>query len=88
MEETVVVDVLDIAEKEVHRKQNRILIIFVVTAFLCALAEMFQSIDWNTKELTMSATIPYTAIIPGFVIIIVSIIYKLKGGKKLVILLQ
>jgi len=29
----------------------------------------------------MSATIPYTAIIPGAVTIIVSIIYKLKGEK-------
>jgi hypothetical protein len=29
----------------------------------------------------MSFTIPYTAIIPGFVTIIVSIIYKLKGEK-------
>ena len=29
----------------------------------------------------MSVTIPHTAIIPGFVTIIVSIIYKLKGEK-------
>lgn len=79
--ETVVEDVLDIAEKEVHRKQNRILIILVVTTILCSLAEMLQSIDWNANNLAISATIPYTAIIPGLVTIMVSIIYKLKGEK-------
>ncbi len=79
--ETVVEDVLDIAGKEVHRKQNRILIILVVTTFLCALVQMLQSINWNASDLTMSATIPYTAMIPGVVTIIVSIIYKLKGEK-------
>ncbi len=81
IDKSVVVDVLDMAEKEVQKKQNRILMILVVTTFLCALVEMLQSIDWNARELAMSFTIPYTAIIPGFVTIIVSIIYKLKGEK-------
>ena len=81
IDEAVVEDVIDIAEKEVQKKQTRILIILVATTFLCALAEMLQSIEWNAKELAMSATIPYTAIIPGFVTFIVSIIYKLKGEK-------
>ena len=81
IDEAVVVNVLDMAEKEVQKKQTRILIILLVTTFLCALVEMLQSIDWNAKELAMSAKIPYTAIIPGFVTIIVSIIYKLKGEK-------
>ena len=81
IDEAVVVNVLDMAEKEVQKKQTRILIILLVTTFLCALFEMLQSIDWNARELTMSLTIPYTAIIPGFVTIIVSIIYKLKGEK-------
>ena len=81
IDEAVVVNVLDMAEKEVQTKQTRILIILLVTTFLCALVEMLQSIDWNARELAMSFTIPYTAIIPGFVTIIVSIIYKLKGEK-------
>jgi len=81
IDEAVVVDVLDMAEKEVQKKQNRILMILVVTTFLCALVDMLQSIDWKAKELAMSFTIPYTAIIPGFLTIIVSIIYKLKGEK-------
>lgn len=81
IDEAVVVEVLDMAEKEVQKKQTRILTILVVTTFLCALVDMLQSIDWNAKELAMSATIPYTAIIPGFVTIIVSTIYKLKGEK-------
>ena len=81
IDEAVVVNVLDMAEKDVQKKQTRILIILLVTTFLCALFEMLQSIDWNAKELIMSLTIPYTAIIPGFVTIIVSIIYKLKGEK-------
>ena len=81
IDEAVVVDVLDMAEKEVQKKQTRILVILLVTTFLCALVEMLQSIDWNARELTMSFTIPHTAIIPGFVTIIVSIIYKLKGEK-------
>ena len=81
IDEAVVVEVLDMAEKEVQKKQTRILTILVVTTFLCALVDMLQSIDWNAKELEMSAKIPYTAIITGFVTIIVSIIYKLKGEK-------
>ena len=81
IDEAVVVNVLDMAEKDVQKKQTRILIILLVTTFLCALVEMLQSIDWNARELAMSFTIPYTAIIPGFVTIIVSIIYKLKGEK-------
>ncbi|MDD3337391.1 MAG: helix-turn-helix transcriptional regulator [Lachnospiraceae bacterium] len=81
IDETVVEDVFDIATKEVERKQTKILIILVITTFLCTLVEILQSIDWNVKELTMTAAIPYTALIPGFVTIIVSIIYKLKGEK-------
>ena len=81
IDEAVVEDVLDLAEKDVQKKQTRILIILLVTAFLCALVETLQSIDWSAKELAMSATIPYTAIIPGIVTIIISIIYKLKGEK-------
>lgn len=81
IDETVVVDVLDMAGKDVQKKQTRILIILFVTTFLCALAEMLQSIDWKAEKLSMSATIPYTAIIPGIVTIIVSVIYKLKGEK-------
>ena len=81
IDEAVVVNVLDMAEKEVQKKQTRILIILLVTTLLCALVEMLQSIDWNARELAMSITIPYTVLIPGFVTIIVSIIYKLKGEK-------
>ncbi len=81
MSEAVVMDVLDIADKEVQKKQLRILIILLVTSFLCALAELLQSINWNAKELAMSATIPYTAIIPGFVAIIVGVVSKFKGEK-------
>ena len=54
IDEAVVVEVLDMAEKEVQKKQTRILTILVVTTFLCALVDMLQSIDWNAKELAMS----------------------------------
>lgn len=81
VDEAVVMDVLDIADKEVQKKQLKILIILIATSFLCALVELLQSINWNAKELAMSATIPPTAIIPGFVAIIVGIVCKLKGEK-------
>ncbi len=81
MDEAVVMDVLDIADKEVQKKQLKILVILVATSFLCALAELLQSINWNATELAMSATIPYTAIIPGLVTIIVGVVSKFKGEK-------
>ncbi len=81
IDEAVVVDVLDMAEKEVQKKQTRILNIVLITTFLCSLVEMLLSIDWKAEKLAMSATMPYTTIIPGLVTIIVSVIYKLKGEK-------
>ena len=81
IDETVVVDVLDMAEMEVKKIQTRILIILLATTFLCSLVDMLLGIDWNAEKLTMSMTIPNTVLIPGFVTIIVSIVYKLKGEK-------
>ena len=81
IDEAVVVEVLDMAEKEVQKKQLKILVILVATSFLCALAELLQSINWNATELAMSATIPYTAIIPGLVTTIIGVVSKFKGEK-------
>ena len=81
IDETVVADVLDIAEKDAKKTQTKYLVIFMVTSLLISLIEMIQSIDWNAKELQMTGNIPYTILIPGFVMVIVSVINKLRGEK-------
>ena len=80
--EKTVIGVLDIAEQEVQTRHKTFIVIFAVTAFLCTLAEVLFSIDWSAKNLTMTARIPYVAIIPGIEMVIYSIICKLRGEKS------
>ncbi len=81
IQEETVSGVLDIAEREVKKKQDIFLKLLVLISFLCSMVEILLSINWNAKQLTMTANIPFTAIVPAVVLIIFSAICKLKGEK-------
>lgn len=79
--EKAVSNVLNIADQEVKSRYRILTVIFAVTAFICSIVEMLFSIDWSGQSLTMTAKIPYCAIVPGIVMILYSVICKVRGQK-------
>lgn len=79
--EKTVSNVLNIAEQEVKSRHRILTIIYAVTAFICSIVEMMFSIDWSGQSLTMTAKIPYCAIVPGIVMVLYSVICKVRGQK-------
>lgn len=79
--EKAVSNVLNIAEQEVKSRHRILTVIYAVTAFICSIVEMLFSIDWSGQRLTMTAKIPYCAIVPGIVMILYSVICKVRGQK-------
>lgn len=72
---------LNIAEQEVKSSHRILAIIYAVTAFICSIVEMLFSINWSGESLTMTAEIPYCAIVPGIVMILYAAICKVRGQK-------
>lgn len=79
--EKAVSNALNIAEQEVKSSHRILAIIYAVTAFICSIVEMLFSINWSGESLTMTAEIPYCAIVPGIVMILYAAICKVRGQK-------
>lgn len=79
--ERAVSNVLNIAEQEVESRHRVLTVIYAVTVFICSIVEMLFSIDWSGQSLTMTARIPYCAIVPGIVLVLYSVICKVRGQK-------
>lgn len=79
--ERAVSNVLNIAEQEVESRHRVLTVIYAVTVFICSIVEMLFSIDWSGQSLTMTARIPYCAIVPGIVLVLYSVICKVRSQK-------
>ena len=79
--ERAVSNVLNIAEQEVESRHRVLTVIYAVTVFICSIVEMLFSIDWSGQSLTMTARIPYCAIVPCIVLVLYSVICKVRGQK-------
>ena len=77
--EAVVNDVISVVNAEAEEKRKIILYTFAATTFLLSVLEIILSFEWDSGALMLSAGIPYSAIIPGLLMIIYGIICRIKG---------
>ena len=79
--ETVVNDVVQVAKEDIRERQNIIVYTFAGTSVILTLLEILLSISWNASSLSMSFNVPYTAVVPGVILIIYGIICALRNKK-------
>ena len=77
--EAVVNDVITVVNEEAEEKRKIILYTFAATTVLLSVLEIILSFKWDSGTLMLSAGIPYSAVIPGILMIIYGIICKIKG---------
>lgn len=77
--EAVVNDVISVVNAEAEEKRKIILYTFAATTFLLSVLEIILSFEWDSSALMLSAGVPYSAIIPGLLMIIYGIICRIKG---------
>ncbi len=77
--EAVVNDVISVVNAEAEEKRKIILYTFAATTFLLSVLEIILSFEWDSGALMLSASVPYSAIIPGLLMIIYGIICKIMG---------
>lgn len=77
--EEVVTDVITVAKEDAEEKRKIIVYTFAATTLLLSIIEIVLSFKWDSDTLMLSAGIPYTAIIPGILMIIYELICKIRG---------
>ena len=81
-EETVVNEVVQIAKADIEERQKTIIYSFAGTSLLFTILEILLSIDWNAKGLALSANVPWSAIVPGILMMLYGIVCKIRGKKS------
>lgn len=81
-EEMVVNDVVQIAKTSFEERQRIITYTFAGSTLLFTILEILLNIDWNAERLSLSANVPWVAIVPGIIMLIYGIICKIKGKKS------
>ena len=79
--EDIVKDVVNVASIEAEEKHKIIIYTFAATTCLLSIIEILLSFKWDSEFLSMSANIPYVAIIPGIMLIIYGLILRIRGRK-------
>ena len=77
--EGAVNDVLTVAKEEMEERRKIIVYTFAATTFLLSAIEIILSFKWDPAALRLSAGIPYSAIIPGVLLIVYGILCRIKG---------
>ena len=72
-------EVITVVNEETEEKRKIILYTFAATTFLISVLEIILSFEWDSATLMLSAGIPYSAIIPGLLMIIYGILCRIKG---------
>ena len=75
----LVKNVVTVANEENEEKRRTIVYTFAATTLLFSVIEILLSFHWDSNTLTMSANIPYVAIVPGILMILYSVICKIRG---------
>ena len=81
MDETVD-SVIQVAKKDIEERHKIIIYTFAGTAVLITILEILMSISWNAEKLQFTASVPWAAIMPGFLLIIYGLICKLRGKQS------
>ncbi len=74
-----ITDVIAVAKNEVKQEHNLMAIIMTISSILCSIYEIIQSITWNSRNLSFTASIPWTALIPGIALILYGIVCIFQG---------
>lgn len=80
--EETVDNVIQIAKTDIEDRHRIIIYTFAGTTILISILEILLGINWDADKLQIQADIPWVAIIPGMLLIIYGIIYKIKGKKS------
>lgn len=79
--EAVVSDIIQVAKADSEERQKIISCTFVVTTILLTILDILSSIDWNVQDLSLTARVPFIAIIPGAIMVLYGIVCKIRGKK-------
>ena len=80
--ETIVVsDIMQVAKADSEERHKIISYTFAVTTILLTILDILSSIEWNAQNLSLSARVPFIAIVPGVIMILCGIICKIRGKK-------
>lgn len=79
--ETAVTNVVEVAKLEMEERKKIIFHTFVATVLVITIFEIIFNLTWNSHNYTLTAKIPYFAILPGIMMIVYSIICKIRGKK-------
>ena len=77
--EKVVNDVMTVVKEDAEEKRKIIVYTLAATTFLLSVLDMLLSFKWDSGTLMLSGSIPYSAIIPGILMIVYGLICKFKG---------
>ena len=77
--EDIVKGVVNVASIEAEEKHKIIIYTFATTTCLLSIIEMLLIFKWDADSLSMSANIPYVAIIPGILLVIYGLILRIRG---------
>ncbi|MDD6070905.1 MAG: helix-turn-helix transcriptional regulator [Clostridiales bacterium] len=80
-EVSVVSDIMQIAKADSEERHKIISYTFAITTILLTILDILLSIDWNAQDLSLSARVPFFAIIPGVIMILYAFICKIRGKK-------
>lgn len=76
LNEAVVSDIIQVAKADSEERQKIISCTFVVTTILLTILDILSSIDWNVQDLSLTARVPFIAIIPGAIMVLYGIVCK------------
>ena len=75
----IVKNVVNVASIDAEEKRKIIAYTFAGTTFILAFLEILLTLKWDNETASLSATIPYIAVIPGLLMIVWGIVSKVKG---------
>lgn len=81
-EESAVSNIVEVAKLEMEERKKIIFYSVVATVFVITILEILFNLTWNSGEYTLTAEIPYFAILPGVIMIIYSVICRMRGKKS------
>ena len=77
--EEAVNDVMTVAKEDAEEKRKIVVYTVAATTLLISVIEILLSFRWDSGALQMTAGIPYSAIIPGILMIICGLLLKIRG---------
>ena len=77
--ESAITNVVEVAKLEMEERKKIIFHTSVATVLVIIIFEILFNLVWNSHNYTLTTKIPYFAILPGIMMIVYSIICKIRG---------